>query len=108
MLAQFPAPHQVTGGFMFMVAWEGQAPPDKGEWIQAMRPVFAGSAGTYRVKFLRGARGWRIQVACEDAGSQHPDVIANGPDTIRFNLVQALRERDKPVDPDWVDDGPKP
>jgi hypothetical protein len=90
---------------MFMVAWEGQAPQDKAEWIRAMRPVFAGSAGTYRVKFLRGARGWRIHVACENAGEDRGDVIANGPDTIRFNLLQALRECQKPVDPDWVDDG---
>jgi hypothetical protein len=93
---------------MFMVAWEGQAPQDKGEWMQAMRPVFAGSAGTYRVKFLRGPRGWRIHVDCEDAGEERGDVIANGSDTIRFNLVQALRECQKPVDPDWLDDDPKP
>jgi hypothetical protein len=108
MLAQFPAPFQVTGGFMFMVAWEGQAPPDKSEWMQAMRPVFAGSAGTYRVKFLRGPRGWRIHVDCENAGDERGDVVANGPETIRFNLVQALRERAKPVDPDWVEGDPQP
>jgi hypothetical protein len=93
---------------MFMVAWEGAAPGDRAEWIQAMRPVFAGSAGTYRVKFLRGPRGWRLHVDCQDAGEERAGVIANGPDTIRFNLLQALKERDKPVDADWVDDGWQP
>jgi hypothetical protein len=92
---------------MFMVAWEGKAPGDKAEWIEALKGVFAGAVGTYRVTFRPGANGWRLDLECrDDALGDDAAVIANSPDTIRFNLVQALVEQGKPVDPEWRDPGP--
>jgi hypothetical protein len=87
---------------MFMVAWEGRPPGDKAEWIDAIRSVFAGATGTYRVRFRPGTNGWRFEIDCRDEiPPEGMDVVANSPDTIRFNLVQALREKGKPIDPDW-------
>lgn len=47
-------------GAMFIVAWEGKAPPDKAKWIQILREVLAAELGSYRVVFTKGARGWRF------------------------------------------------
>jgi len=85
-----------------MVAWEGRPPGDKAEWIEAIKPVFAGAAGTFRVSFRPGPNGWRFDLEVrDDALPESLGVIANSPETIRFNLVQALKEKGKPVDPDW-------
>jgi hypothetical protein len=87
---------------MFMVAWEGPPPRDKAEWIDAIQGVFAGAEGTFRVVFRPGAHGWRFDLEVrDDPPAESMDVIANSPETIRFNLVQALKEKGKPVDPDW-------
>ena len=87
---------------MFMVAWEGNAPADKAEWIGVLQGVFMGTSGSYRVRFRPGPAGWRFEIECCEA----PDVealgvVANSPETIRFTLVRALTEAGKPVDPDW-------
>ena len=92
-----------------MVAWEGKPPGDKAEWIAAVKAVFAGASGTYRITFRPGSNGWRLDLECsDDVLDENVDVIANSPDTIRFNLVQALVEQGKPMDPDWRDPGPVP
>ena len=92
-----------------MVGWEGRPPPDKVEWIDAMKPVFHGATGTYHIRFRPGPNGWRFDLKCRDlVVVDDPDVVSNSPETIRFNLVQALRERGKPVDPDWREAEPPP
>lgn len=89
-------------GSMFIVAWDGEPPKDKGEWIQILQEVFAGASGTYRLRFHPGPRGWRFDLECrDDPTPARADVIANSPQTVRFTLVQALREKGKPIDPDW-------
>ena len=87
---------------MFMVAWEGKAPADKAEWIEVLRGVFTGTSGNYRVRFHPGPAGWRFEIECRDEPNvELLGVVANSPETVRFTLVQALREAGKPVDPDW-------
>jgi hypothetical protein len=103
--------HRVWEGrkTVFMVSWEGIPPADKSEWIEAIRNVFAGATGTYRVRFRHGEHGWRFDLECRDDDLfEDLEVVANSPDTIRFNLVQALKEKGKPVDPDWRDSSPRP
>lgn len=86
---------------MFMVAWEGGPPKDKAEWMEVLNEVFGGASGTYRVRFRPGPRGWRFDVECEeDTREESMSVIANSPETIRFTLVQALREKGKQIDAD--------
>jgi hypothetical protein len=86
---------------MFMVSWEGRPPGDKAEWIEVIKSVFSGATGTYLVRFRPGANGWRFDIDVHDDPLEGTEVIANSPDTIRFNLVQALKEKGKPVDADW-------
>jgi hypothetical protein len=89
---------------MFMVAWEGGAPADRAEWMKVLQEVFGGASGTYRVRFMRGARGWTFEIECtEDTRPESLTVVANSPETIRFTLVQALREKGMPIDADWGD-----
>lgn len=91
---------------MFMVAWEGKAPKDRAEWMEILRGVFAGASGTHRLRFFPGPGGWRFELESRD-DAPHPDMemVANSPETIRFNLVQALKEKGKPVDPNWREAG---
>ena len=87
---------------MFIVAWEGDPPEDSAEWIDILRQVFAGTSGSYRVRFRPGRAGWRFTIECRDEPDREGlDAVANSPETIRFTLVQALLEEAKPVDPHW-------
>jgi hypothetical protein len=91
---------------MFMVAWEGKAPKDRAEWMEILQAVFAGAAGTHRLRFHPGPNGWWFELESrDDMALEDSEMVANGPDTIRFNIAVALRERGKPIDPDWDQHG---
>jgi hypothetical protein len=87
---------------MFIVAWEGEAPPDKGEWIDILREVLAAELGSYRVVFKKGVRGWRYSLEWrkEEGGSDEP-LIANTPESVAYNIYVHLAGSGKPVDPTW-------
>ena len=89
---------------MFIVAWEGKAPPDKAEWIQILREVLAAELGSYRVVFTKGARGWRFALDWrEDERPSDGDeaLIANTPESVAYNIYVNLAGSGKPIDPTW-------
>lgn len=47
---------------MLLVRWIGEAPPEKGEWQDALRGAFADPSGQHRVRLWRGSSGWRFDV----------------------------------------------
>jgi hypothetical protein len=90
---------------MFIVAWEGKAPQDKGEWIEILREVLAAELGSYRVVFKNGARGWRFTLEWrmdERAGDEA--LIANTPESVAYNIYVHLAGSGKPIDPTWRPD----
>ena len=87
---------------MFIVAWEGRAPPDKAEWIGILREVLAAELGSYRVVFRHSESGWRFDLewrADERAGDD--GLIANTPDSVAYNIYVNLADGGKPIDPAW-------
>jgi hypothetical protein len=89
-------------GAMFIVAWEGKAPPDKAKWIQILREVLAAELGSYRVVFKKGARGWRFALDWrEDERASDEDLIANTPESVAYNIYVNLANSGQPVDPTW-------
>jgi hypothetical protein len=92
---------------MFIVAWEGQAPPDKAEWIQILREVLAAELGSYRVVFKKGARGWRFVLDWreDERASNEPAnddaLIANTPESVAYNIYVNLAGNGKSLDPTW-------
>jgi hypothetical protein len=89
---------------MFIVAWEGKAPPDKAEWIQILREVLAAEFGSYRVVFAKAAGGWRFALDWrEDERPSDGDdaVIANTPESVAYNIYVNLAGSGKPIDPTW-------
>ena len=92
---------------MFIVAWEGKAPPDKAEWIQILREVLAAELGSYRVVFKKGARGWRFVLDWrgDERASNEPAnddaLIANTPESVAHNIYVNLAGNSKPIDPTW-------
>jgi hypothetical protein len=88
---------------MFIVAWEGKAPPDKAEWTEILREVLAGELGSYRVVFRNNGRGWRFDLEWRDDGRANGDgeVIANSPDSVAYNIYVNLAGSGKPLDAGW-------
>ena len=88
---------------MFIEAWEGAPPPaDKGEWTEILREVLAGELGSYRVLFRHTSRGWRFELEWRDDGrSGEGEVIANSPDSVRYNIYVNLAGNGKPLDSSW-------
>jgi hypothetical protein len=87
---------------MFIVAWEGGAPPDKAEWIEILREVLAGELGSYRVVFRKGARGWRFALEWrEDERARDETLIANSPESVAYNIYVKLAGSGKPIDATW-------
>jgi hypothetical protein len=87
---------------MFIVAWEGKAPPDKAEWIQILREVLAAELGSYRVVFKKGARGWRFALDWRgDERVSDEAMIANTPESVAYNIYASLADRGKSIDPTW-------
>jgi hypothetical protein len=87
---------------MFIVRWKGDTPADKDDWIQVLRDVMAGSDGSYRIWFYPGGQGWKFDFEWRpDAGPDAHGLLANSPETMRFNVYQSLVERGMPMDPDW-------
>jgi len=87
---------------MFIVAWEGAAPPDKAEWIEILREVLAAELGSYRVVFKKGARGWRFALDWrQDEQAGEEALIANTPESVAYNIYASLVGRGKPIDPAW-------
>jgi hypothetical protein len=87
---------------MFIVAWEGTAPPDKDEWTKVLREVLAGELGSYRVVFRRGPRGWRFELEWRDDGrSGDGELVANSPDSVGYNIYVNLAGGGMPLDPGW-------
>jgi hypothetical protein len=87
---------------MFIVAWEGGAPPDKAEWIQILREVLAGELGSYRVVFSRAKHGWRFALEWrEDDPARDEPVIANSPESVAYNIYVNLAGSGKPIDATW-------
>ena len=86
---------------MFLVRWEGEAPPDKVEWLAALRQALADEVGIYRVRFHREPAGWRFDLECRsEAGSEQP-TVTNASESVTLNVYALLAARGKPLDPDW-------
>jgi hypothetical protein len=87
---------------MFIVAWEGQAPPDKAAWIQILREVLAAELGSYRVVFKKSEQGWRFSLDWrEDEQASDEALIANTPESVAYNVYVTLAGSGKPIDPTW-------
>jgi hypothetical protein len=87
---------------MFMVRFDGTPPADKQEWIEILRDVFASTLGSWRIRFYQGAQGWRFDLEFrEDRGMAQGEILANSPESIRFNVYKSLADRGKPVDANW-------
>jgi len=92
---------------MFIVAWEGKAPPDKAEWIQILREVLAAELGSYRVVFKKGPRGWRFALEwrederASNEAANDDALIANTPESVAYNIYVKLADNGKPIDPMW-------
>ncbi len=84
-----------------MVRWDGTPPADRAEWIRAMAPVFEGAAGAYHVRFYRGPSGWKFDLEHRPDPAADGALLANSPESVRYNLHALLREQGKPLDPDW-------
>jgi glucan biosynthesis protein len=88
---------------MFIVKWEGEAPADKAEWIAVLREVLSGELGSYYVRFQRSEKGWRFTLDWRpDDRLKDEELVANNPESVAFNLQQALTQRGKPLDPSWM------
>jgi protein TonB len=93
---------------MFLVRWEGEAPPDKVEWLAAVRQALADEVGIYRVHFHREPSGWRFDLECRsEAGSEQPTVTPAS-ESVALNVYALLAEGGKPLDPDWDPLAPPP
>jgi hypothetical protein len=87
---------------MFIVTWEGGAPPDKAEWIEILREVLAAELGSYRVVFKKSGRGWRFALEWrEEPQGADEAVIANTPESVAYNVYVSLAGSGKPIDPTW-------
>ena len=86
---------------MFVIEWDGDPPADKAEWIEILRDVFLGAAGTYWIRFHRGVNGWRFTMEHRSTGPVQDDQIANSPDSIRYAVYYALTEAGKGMDRSW-------
>lgn len=86
---------------MFLVRWEGEAPPDKTEWLAAVRQALADEAGIYRVRFHREPSGWRFDLECRsEAGAEQP-TARKASESVTLDVYALLADRGKPLDPDW-------
>lgn len=86
---------------MFLVRWEGEAPPDKAEWLAAVRQALADEVGIYRVRFHREASGWHFDLECRsEAGSEQP-TVTRASESVALNVYALLAKSGKPLDPDW-------
>jgi len=87
---------------MFIVSWEGRAPPDKARWIAILREVLASETGSYRVVFRRHARGFRFSLEWrEDVEPPDEALIANSPESVAYNIYVNLAGGGMPLDPTW-------
>ena len=87
---------------MFIVAWDGNAPLDKAEWIGILREVLAAELGSYRVVFKKGPRGWRFTLEWrQDERASDEPLIANTPESVAYNIYLSLAGSGKPIDPTW-------
>jgi hypothetical protein len=87
---------------MFIVTWEGGAPPDKADWIRVLREVLAGELGSYRVVFSQAERGWRFALEWrEEEGARDEALIANSPQSVAYNIHTNLAGSGKPIDATW-------
>jgi hypothetical protein len=92
---------------MFIVAWEGIAPPDKAAWIQILREVLAAELGSYRIVFRKSERGWRFSLDWrEDEQASDEALIANTPESVAYNVYVTLVDSGKPIDPTWQPGAP--
>ena len=81
---------------------EGEAPPDKAEWLAAVRQALADEVGIYRVRFHREPSGWRFDLECRsEAGAEQPTVTPAS-ESVTLNVYALLAARGKPLDPDWI------
>jgi hypothetical protein len=88
---------------MFIVKWEGDPPEDKPEWIQILRDTLSSELGSYRVVFEPGHEGWRFALEWRPDEQIHDDgLIANSPDSVAFNIYQALLDAGKPLEAGWT------
>jgi hypothetical protein len=95
-------------GAVFIVAFEGTPPADKGEWIEILREVLAGELGSYRVVFRRASRGYRFELEWRDDGrSGDGEMVANSPESVGYNIYVNLAGNGKEIDPGWRPDKPK-
>ena len=86
---------------MFIVSWKTEAPPDKAEWLSVLREVMSGAGGSYRIWFYEGPKGWKFDFEWREDPAAEEGLLANSPDTLRYNVYQSLVDRGKRMDPDW-------
>jgi hypothetical protein len=86
---------------MFIVSWKSEPPEDKDDWIVVLREVMSGAGGSYRIWFYQGPKGWKFDFEWREDAAGDEGMLANSPDTLRFNLYQSLLARGKAMDPDW-------
>jgi hypothetical protein len=87
---------------VFIVKWEGKAPPDKAGWIAVLRNTLAAELGSYRVVFRHSGKGWRFTLEWrEDEHARDEGLIANTPESVAYNIYVNLAGEGKPVDPTW-------
>jgi hypothetical protein len=89
---------------MFIVRWDGDPPQDRQEWVQIVREVLLGASGSYTIRFYPSEAGWKFELDWrEDLGTVDQDMVANTPGSVKFNLHETLKQKGKPVAPDWKD-----
>jgi protein TonB len=96
---------------VLLVRWIGEAPPEKGEWQDALRRAFADPSGQHRVRLWRGPSGWRFDVGRRTRPGWDDDAFGRaGVDVVRRvrdALVGARAEIDPTFDPfDPAEPGP--
>lgn len=96
---------------MLLVRWIGEAPPEKGEWQDALRRALADPSGQHRVRLWRGPSGWRFDVGRRTRPGWDDDAFGRaGADVVRRvrdALAGAGAELDPTFDPsDPTEPGP--
>jgi TonB family protein len=69
---------------VLLVRWIGEAPPEKGEWQEALRRALADPSGQHRVRLWRGPSGWRFDVGRRTRAGWDDDAFGRaGVDVVR-------------------------
>ena len=86
-----------------LVKWEGEAPPDTGEWIKVLREALGEEAGFYWVRFYPERDGWRF-----DLEHRQADGFKRADESVALHVYALLIESGRPLDPGWRPFAPSP